>query len=301
MFRFDALEALPYSLGKPIGSAGFKTSPEDFCVTEILGYAPPVGLHSEHLWLRIEKHGQNTQWVAQQLAKHFQRPIGDVSFAGLKDRNAVTQQWFSVRLAKLEQAQSLNIEGVSLLEAVPASKKLQRGALWGNQFSIRLRAPSNVSEVISRVNDLREKEFPNYYGAQRFGHDAGNLLLAERWRCGLYRPKSRVEREFLISATRAWLFNLQVAEAVNGAPMKTGFLFGQMRFEPPEEFAWLTELYQPQIRWLAKLGCRMQKRGLSSQAQNISVVEDGEDLVLRFELASGCYATSLLRELVQLH
>ncbi len=136
MFRFDALEALPYLLGKPTGSAGFKTLPEDFCVTEILGYAPPVGPHSEHLWLRIEKHGQNTQWVAQQLAKHFQRPIGDVSIGGFKDRNAVTQQWFSVRLAQLVQAQTLNKEGESVLEAVPASKKLQRGALGGNQFSI---------------------------------------------------------------------------------------------------------------------------------------------------------------------
>ena len=46
--------------------------------------------------MRIEKRGANTRWVAAELARQAQVSANDVGFAGLKDRHAVTVQWFSV-------------------------------------------------------------------------------------------------------------------------------------------------------------------------------------------------------------
>ena len=46
----------------------------------------------EHLWVRVLKDGQNTAWVARQLARWAGVGPREVSYAGLKDRHAVTEQ-----------------------------------------------------------------------------------------------------------------------------------------------------------------------------------------------------------------
>ena len=70
--------------------------PEDFIVDEIQSFTPTG--EGEHVWLHIKKTGENTDWVAGLLAKIANVPRKDVSFAGMKDRNAVTTQWFSVQM-----------------------------------------------------------------------------------------------------------------------------------------------------------------------------------------------------------
>jgi len=81
---------------KPAGSGVIKASPEDFIVTEDLGFGPDGD--GEHLLLRILKKGCNTRFVADALAKFLKVPAREVSFAGQKDRHAITEQWFCVRL-----------------------------------------------------------------------------------------------------------------------------------------------------------------------------------------------------------
>ena len=74
----------PPAWGGPLGSARLKAEPEDFCVDEVLGFE--LSGAGEHLCLYLEKRGDNTDYVARQLAKLAGcRPM-DVSFCGLKDR-----------------------------------------------------------------------------------------------------------------------------------------------------------------------------------------------------------------------
>ncbi|MFX8133556.1 tRNA pseudouridine(13) synthase TruD, partial [Acinetobacter baumannii] len=73
---------------------------EDFVVTE-LPLQPPSGA-GEHVWLEVEKHGANTAFVAEQLAAAAGVQPFDVGYAGLKDRHALTRQWFSIYLPKGE-------------------------------------------------------------------------------------------------------------------------------------------------------------------------------------------------------
>ena len=70
---------------------------EDFFVDEVLGFEPDG--EGEHVLLQVEKRNTNTQWLADQLAGFAGIPKRDVSYAGMKDRNAVTRQWFSLGLA----------------------------------------------------------------------------------------------------------------------------------------------------------------------------------------------------------
>ena len=73
-----------------------RTAPEDFIVDEELGFS--ASGEGEHVFLQIRKRGRNTEDVARLLARHSGIPRKSVSYAGLKDRNAVTSQFFSVHL-----------------------------------------------------------------------------------------------------------------------------------------------------------------------------------------------------------
>jgi len=55
---------------------------------------------------------------------------------------------------------------------------------------------------------------PNYFGEQRFGKEAHNLRVAERWFCEGIEPADRDERGFALSAARSGLFNAVLSQRV---------------------------------------------------------------------------------------
>ncbi|MDW7603828.1 tRNA pseudouridine(13) synthase TruD, partial [Stenotrophomonas maltophilia] len=95
----------------------------------------------EHLLLHIRKRGANTVHVAKLLAKWAGLPEMAVSYAGMKDRHAVTTQRFSVHLPKriAPDLAELTSDEIEVLEATWHNRKLQRGALAGNRFRLVLR------------------------------------------------------------------------------------------------------------------------------------------------------------------
>src|SRR5262245_7368242 len=84
----------PRFLGVPQLCGRLRVQQDDFRVEE-LPLLRPSG-EGSHLWLQVEKRGANTDWVAQQLAHAAGVSARDVGYAGLKDRHAVTRQWFSM-------------------------------------------------------------------------------------------------------------------------------------------------------------------------------------------------------------
>ena len=88
MIEFDNLT---YLHGKPQGTGLLKANPEDFVVVEDLGFEPDG--EGEHILVRILKNGCNTRFVADALAKFLKIHAREVSFAGQKDKHAVTEQW----------------------------------------------------------------------------------------------------------------------------------------------------------------------------------------------------------------
>ena len=80
----------------PPPAGTFRVIPEDFVVEEVLGFAP--GGEGEHLWLWVEKRELTTLEVARHLARVCAVSERAVGYSGMKDRVAVTRQWFSVHL-----------------------------------------------------------------------------------------------------------------------------------------------------------------------------------------------------------
>lgn len=208
----NAWTDLPHAVGKPVASALLREQPEDFLVEEI--QAEPWSGRGEHLLLWVEKRDANSEWLAGQLARAFEVPRRDVGLAGLKDRRAVTRQWFSLPVPSgAQQPTDAQIgPGVHLLDCARHHRKLRRGALLGNRFAIRLRQLRGDRVWIEeRLQQLATEGFPNYFGLQRFGRNGSNLAGAQRlFRDRRYRPNPAL-RGLLISAARSWLFNRVLA------------------------------------------------------------------------------------------
>ncbi len=207
---------LPHAHGGPVITATLRYEPRDFRVDEVLGFEPSGS--GEHVYLRIEKTSANTEWVAQRLAEAVGIASIAVGYAGLKDRNAVTRQTFSVQLPGRADPDwsALAIPGVVILGATRHDRKLKRGAHRGNRFRIRLRDVRGDSErFAARIARIRAVGVPNYFGAQRFGLDGRNLALAAALFGG--RRMSRAQRGFALSAARAEVFNRVLAQRVAGS------------------------------------------------------------------------------------
>jgi tRNA pseudouridine13 synthase len=219
-FRQDQFDQLAHAYPILPASARYKQTPEDFIVVEELPFA--LSGAGEHAWLQLRKRDCNTDWVAARIAEHADVKKHAVGYAGLKDRHAVTTQWFSVHLPGRDDVDwnGLKLEGVEILQITRHQRKLQRGALKRNSFTIRLReiqtgTGCSIEQIAERCDLVRQQGVPNYYGQQRFGHDLLNLVQAERL---FSRPRTRIsrhKRSLYLSAARSWLFNTILSERVS--------------------------------------------------------------------------------------
>ena len=222
----------PQPLSPSIVQADFKSTPNDFIVHELLSIE--FSHHGEHLWLHLKKTNLNTTFVAKLLAKWANIPVSDVGYSGLKDRRAVTQQWFSLRLPSTKppsrdfdeflSTQALHDdENIQLLEQHWHHKKLNRGTHKHNQFIIRLtNVVGDKHEIDKQLSIIQHKGVPNYFGNQRFGIDGKNIENAQIFFEALisskqpYKPhkKSLEKHAMYISSAKSLIFNAILAKRV---------------------------------------------------------------------------------------
>lgn len=328
----------PRASGAPPGRAQLRSTPEDFQVDERLGFEPSGA--GEHLLVRVRKRGANTVWVARELARLAGARPHDVGYAGLKDRHAVTSQWFSLPARRLTAADlaAAGGEGWQVLEAHAHRRKLPRGALAGNDFRIVLRGYDGDREALARrVEALRLRGAPNYFGPQRFGRGCSNLAVLEG------APPPREGRGFVFSAARSLIFNAVLAERVQDGSWcrllageranldgrnsnflvealdpvleqraaafdlhPTGPMWGSGDAGVRGAVAALEEAvaarFPPLTQLLLEEGVEAARRPLRMVVGGLTHAwlpdGDGRDLELRFFLRAGSFATAALRELV---
>jgi tRNA pseudouridine13 synthase len=204
-----------HAYGEPGCHGTIRTTPEDFQVEERLGYAPDG--EGNHVLLHLRKRNTNTEWLARQLAEFAGVEAREVGYAGLKDRHAVTTQYFTVPVAGRQQPDWSQLESseVTLLAVTRHGKKLQRGGLRENHFLITLRAlHGDCATLEERLALVASEGVPNYFGEQRFGRDATNLQLAQRMFRGELQERDRHKRGLYLSAARGWLFNRVLSSRV---------------------------------------------------------------------------------------
>ena len=204
----------PRVYGKPESTASFKLVPEDFQVNEY--FAGEFSGEGEHIVLKIEKRGLTTEEVVKSLARLVNKPVKLISYAGLKDRQALTTQWLSIHAPgeEIEGVDKLEAPGWRVLEATRHNKKLRPGFLTGNHFTLKLREVSNEEDLAARIELIKASGVPNYFGEQRFGRESGNLIKAEEVLVQGRKVKDRFLKGMYFSAARSWIYNLILAKRV---------------------------------------------------------------------------------------
>lgn len=337
----EAANSTPYAFGGPVGRGRIRQTHEDFRVDECLGFNCTG--QGEHLLLRVEKSGSNTEQVARCLARVAGIPYRDVGYAGLKDRRAVCRQWFSLRLPCGREVDWSRMDdpAVRVLETYRNSRKLRRGALTENRFRIVVRGVHVPRETVeTRLQRVFREGVPNYFGPQRFGRERSNLRDSRAFLAGELKVRDRYRRGLLLSSARSELFNRILAERVrqrnwnsgiDGDAMMfdgSGAYFGVERIDDevrhrlerraihPSGALWgsgespvqadalrletgVTGNFGELCSGLERYGLKMGRRALRLQprAPAWRWLETGV-LEVEFALVAGGYATSVLREIL---
>ena len=196
----------------PKQTALLKAECADFVVKEQLGY--DMSGDGEFVAVKVRKTDCNTLFIGEQLAKFAGISARNMSYAGLKDRKAVTEQWFSLQMPgqPTPDFSQFSLDGVEILEVTRHQRKIRIGSLQSNHFEILLRNAEETDELKVRLDFLAKNGFPNYFTEQRFGRDGNNLTQALRWANGEIKVKDRNKRSFYLSAARSEMFNLIVSK-----------------------------------------------------------------------------------------
>ncbi|AVD82006.1 tRNA pseudouridine(13) synthase TruD [Pseudomonas sp. SWI6] len=332
----------PRASGQSLGTAVLKAVADDFQVDEVLDI--PLSGQGEHLWLWVEKRDLNTEEAARRLARAAGVPVRAISYAGLKDRQALTRQWFSLHLPGKADPDLSRAEDDTLrvLKQVRHQRKLQRGAHSANGFTLRLTALAADHQALdARLELLKQQGVPNYFGTQRFGHGGGNVHDARDSAQRKALPEQRNVRSRLLSAARSYVFNQVLAARVADGSWQHALVGDLLAFTDSRSFfpagesecsdprlaildlhptgpMWgegpspaagapfelesaVGEQHQALCQWLAHAGMSHERRILRLPIGSLSWHYPEPDILqLEFVLPAGCFATVVVRELVDL-
>lgn len=317
--QYTTLPQWPNAYPASGASATLKGLNEDFIVTEL-----PLQLPSgegEHIWLDVEKNGANTAFVAQQLAEAAGVQEWDVGYAGLKDRYAITRQWFSIYRPKGETLDLTLLQHpeFKVLSQSRHVKKLRRGDLQGNRFRIVLRDVTGDRDAIEvNLKAVASQGAPNYFGAQRFGFEGGNVEQGRAMLAREIRVRNPKKKGIYLSAVRSFVFNEVLAlrirqglwgktlsgDVMDDAGRPTGPLWGRGRVMTTDDAQALengvAERHATLCDGMEHAGLDQERRALVASPVDMTWEwPQAHQLVLTFSLPAGNYATSLLNEILR--
>ncbi|MFW9964367.1 MAG: tRNA pseudouridine(13) synthase TruD [Candidatus Sifarchaeia archaeon] len=189
-----------YSTNFPGIEGKLKTRFEDFIVEEILANGTTLrmqewsdsnerlssleGKSDRFVTFTLQKMGISTMGVTNILASSLRISRNHVTYAGLKDKRAITVQSMSVPANVAESLLALKLARIDIRDIHFTRHPVQIGDLWGNRFTILLKdITSDCETAIEAANQLQEKPLLNYFGIQRFGivrpntHLVGKALI----------------------------------------------------------------------------------------------------------------------------
>ncbi len=145
-----------------------KKEPKDFYVKELINI--PLKEEGTYAYYRLKKIDRNTIDVIRELAQLFRVPVKDITFAGLKDKNAVTEQYIAIKGLKNPPPEVVG-ENYKLTLVGFSDQPLELGKFEGNYFEIVVREVSKAERRRAEENlpFISKYGFANYFGEQRFG------------------------------------------------------------------------------------------------------------------------------------
>jgi len=172
-----------------------KERPEDFLVEEI-----PHFVYQEsgtYTILKLKKTNYTTEDVISMLAKLLHKPLRSFSYAGAKDKKAITTQCISIKnctATRIEQIKTKLPQNVTVELTGFLDRPISTGMLTGNKFTIVVR------NVPTKFTLKEPTSMINYYDEQRFSTDnvkVGLLLLKKQFLEAAKQLRWQDVREYL--------------------------------------------------------------------------------------------------------
>jgi tRNA pseudouridine13 synthase len=231
---------------------------------------------------------------------------------------------------------------LKILDSKRHKRKLQRGAHAANGFTLRLTGlQADKAALDARLEAIKLGGIPNYFGAQRFGYEGGNVGEARHYAERQALPEQRNVRSRLLSTARSYLFNQVLAARVANGTWDKAQVGDLLAFTDSRSFfpAGEAECSDPRLaildlhptgpqwgegpspatgvtgevensvalresslcNWLIKAGMEQERRILRLPIGRLTWHYPEPDILqLEFVLPAGCFATALVRELVDL-
>lgn len=194
-----------------------KCLPEDFRVTELTG-RPTHGRGSFAIY-GLTKRSLGTPEAIDAILRRWNLARQQVSYGGLKDRHAVTEQFVTIKNGPRSDLSQTNLE---LQYLGQTERPFEAADISGNRFEIVMRSMTDA-EVTAAENALTEVAVdgvPNYFDDQRFGSlGQSGEFIAVPWCRGDYeralwlaladpnehdRPDDRNEKQLLRDRWGDW-------------------------------------------------------------------------------------------------
>lgn len=209
-----------------------RNSPEDFQVHEIenVDYKPLSADPSvyQYLIFRATLLNWDTNSFTRELSSHLNIPLNHLSWAGTKDKRALTTQLFSLK--HILPISIPSISGVTTQPVGRLGRNLYFGDLIGNHFEITVHDPTDTNNISDISDDLKNFGngilcFPNYFGHQRFGsirpitHHVGLCIARGDWEGALMsylgnpspsEPEETQKARSLVQSTHDWELSLSI-------------------------------------------------------------------------------------------
>ena len=248
----ESAVGMDYYVSNADGIGGrLRERPEDFRVREIEHFdvesidADPNAY--PHVVCRVKLVDWDTNDFAARLSDALGISRERVSWAGTKDKRAVTTQLVSVRSIDPESIPA--IRGATIEVVGRAGRALTFGDLAGNAFEITVSEPDHPERVDSITRELSAFAVgenieagdegtdslvgvPNYFGQQRFGsrrpitHEVGLAIVRRDWEGAVMayvgrpyetEPEDTREARAFVENTRDW------ARSLERFPRRLGF------------------------------------------------------------------------------
>ncbi|MDO8339672.1 MAG: tRNA pseudouridine(13) synthase TruD [Candidatus Burarchaeum sp.] len=128
----------------------------------------------------LQKRSWDTHGALRAIGRQLGCGIKRFSYAGMKDRQALTTQLCGVYGFAPERVMGVRVKDVEILGVWAAADKVRMGELAGNRFTVVVEGMSEGAEqkVKEIFSDLHGR-VPNYFGGQRFGMRGNSHKLGE--------------------------------------------------------------------------------------------------------------------------
>ncbi|MDD3975978.1 MAG: tRNA pseudouridine(13) synthase TruD [Candidatus ainarchaeum sp.] len=223
--------------------------------------------NKDFLILTMEKINLSTTTAISQMSRFLRLSKKRISYAGLKDKRAMSSQKISLYQPEKERLSKFYFKNIKVYDPVWSNDKIDIGDLKENHFIITIRQIENKTEeeikeiILNCIQQINKKGLINYFGEQRFGgirditHKVGKLVLQGDYKSAiiLYLTETfDLEREDIKQARLALKQDLDFPKHAAHFPSKTGYESAILNYlaKNPTDFLGAFKILPKSIQYL---------------------------------------------------